>query len=116
MRLLIDTNIVLDFFLKREGTKDARDLFILAASGKENEFVSASTVTDILYLLIKSEKERNKKRPEAEKRSLHDISVIVQSKVTTLFSFLEVLPVTSDIISEALSLKWDDPEDAVQRY
>ena len=114
MRLLIDTNIVLDFLLRRDGTKSAKELFERALLKGEDEFVTASSVTDIMYIFTLSEKKRNKAFPEEQKLTKHQVAMEEQRKMESLLSFLKVLPVTDDDIHEALSLKWDDGEDALQ--
>lgn len=50
MKLLIDTNVLLDVLLKREPFYE-ESAKVLTLSGKENvyEFVSASAITDIYY-------------------------------------------------------------------
>ena len=114
MRLLIDTNIVLDFLLRRDGTKPAKELFEMALLKDEDEFVTASSVTDIMYIFTLSEDKKNKSLPEDRKLTKHQISMEVQRKMESLLSFLKVLPVTDDNVHEALSLRWDDGEDALQ--
>lgn len=52
MKLLIDTNIVLDVLLKREPFyQDAVKVMNLAQYDDIHEYVSASAVTDILHCL-----------------------------------------------------------------
>lgn len=114
MRLLIDTNIVLDFLLRRNGTVPAKDLFERALLHGDDEFVTASSVTDIMYIFNLSEEKRNKELPEGQKLTKHQIAMEVQRKMESLLSFLKILPVTNANIHEALALKWDDGEDALQ--
>ena len=98
MRLLIDTNIVLDFLLKRDGTKPAKELFERALLHGEDEFVTA--VTDIMYIFTLSEEKRNKSLPEEQKLTKHQVAMEVQRKLESLLSFLKVLPVTDDNVRE----------------
>lgn len=60
MKLLIDTNIVLDVLLKRLPFYDtaARVLKLSAREGV-TEFVSASATTDIYYIANKTVRDRN---------------------------------------------------------
>ena len=52
MRLLFDTNVVLDVLLRRvPWLIDSRSCWDLVASGRVTGFVSASTLTDIYYLV-----------------------------------------------------------------
>ncbi|MEH2358321.1 PIN domain-containing protein [Nostoc sp.] len=51
MKVLIDTNIVLDFLLEREPFfQDAELLFQEIASGRVVGYVTATTLTDIFYI------------------------------------------------------------------
>lgn len=51
MRVLLDTNIILDFFLEREPFfYDASRLFEAIADNQLEGFVTASSVTDIFYI------------------------------------------------------------------
>ena len=99
MRLLIDTNVILDYLLARQGfQEDAIRIFSLAAYDDTYEFVSSSAVTDIFYHVNKE---------------LHD-SYAAQSKLRELFKILTVLDVTQLDVMKALELHWKDFEDAVQ--
>ena len=52
MKLLIDTNIVLDVLLKREPFfQDAVKVMNMAQYDDVQEYISASAVTDILYCI-----------------------------------------------------------------
>ncbi|MEH2165651.1 MAG: PIN domain-containing protein [Nostoc sp.] len=51
MRVLIDTNIVLDYLLDREPfLQDAQALFNLIDSGQVVGYVTTTTLTDIFYI------------------------------------------------------------------
>jgi predicted nucleic acid-binding protein len=51
VRVLVDTNVVLDFLLEREPfLQDADALFQAIASGQVVSYVSATTLTDIFYI------------------------------------------------------------------
>ena len=55
MRLMIDTNIILDVLLKRDPFfKDSKAVLDLCESRKILGFISASTATDIFYLVRKA--------------------------------------------------------------
>lgn len=52
MKVLLDTNIVLDYLGANQGfTEDAEKLFDLATRRKDIKLVSSSAITDILYVL-----------------------------------------------------------------
>ena len=59
MNVLIDTNVVLDVFLKREPFFEHSQLILLAAEKHYlNAYVSASSVTDIFYVTRKTLKSK----------------------------------------------------------
>ena len=99
MRLLIDTNVILDYLLSREAFQEqAKALFDLVEYERDFEFVSSSAVTDIFYHL---------------NRALRN-SFEAQDQIRKLMSVLSVLNVTEQDIRTALDMRWKDFEDAVQ--
>lgn len=99
MKLLIDTNVVLDVILKREPFF-VRSFEVLALSKKEDiqEYISASAVTDIYYLAQRQLKNKD----------------LAKSILKELFTVVSVVGVSEQEIQNALILEWDDFEDAVQ--
>ena len=54
MKILVDTNVILDFFLLREPRQEAvKELFELVYQEKIEAFTTASSVTDIYYITAK---------------------------------------------------------------
>ena len=99
MKVLIDTNIILDFILRREPYyKNAAKINILSEKGYLTAYISASAVTDIFYI-AKKELENKEKALELLKN---------------LLKIICIASVTEDNIHEALDLKWEDFEDSVQ--
>ena len=100
LNLLIDTNVVLDFFLEREPFVDmsGRALALSRQYPEVQNFVSASTVTDIYYITYK-----NLKNHQA-----------VRGHFKELFEFVSVVKVTAEDIHAAFDLNWKDFEDSVQ--
>ena len=99
MRLLIDTNVVLDVMLKREPFyKSGAEILKLADRVSIQLFVSASSVTDIYYISRKCLGSRLKAKEALEK----------------LFSVVSVAGVTEDEIKQAMLMDWKDFEDSVQ--
>lgn len=98
MRILLDTNVVLDVALEREPF-DAAAVQILDASDfdRRHLFITASMATDIYYLVSKS------KGREAALEFLAD-----------LLDLVDVCQVDRNILSEALASDFLDFEDAVQ--
>ncbi len=99
MRILIDTNIVLDVMLKREPFyKMSLEILGLVKRDDVEEYISASTVTDIYYLAY---------------RQLRDKG-IVKNLMKELLTVVSVASVSGQEIENAISLEWNDFEDSVQ--
>ncbi len=99
MKILLDTNAILDYMLKREPNyEDCKDIIRRADLDDDYEIVSASAITDIHYIT---------------KRQLRD-TYDVQDAISDLLKIVHVGTVTEDNIRTALRLRWKDFEDAVQ--
>ena len=97
MRILFDTNVILDVLLEREPfVKPALYLMAEVERSRINGLICATTITTIYYLL---------------KKALGFREGICHIK--TLLSLFEIAPVNRAIIEEALNLKFPDFEDAV---
>jgi len=95
-KILLDTNIVLDIALQRPTFYEpAKEVFNLIKQNKIIAFVSATTVTDIFYVLKREKLEAFKYLKE-------------------LLKIVDVLNVDKNIILNALYSGWIDFEDAVQ--
>ncbi len=100
MDLLIDTNVVLDVFLEREPFLAMSNRAITLSRRYQNvqNFISASTVTDIYYITYKNLKNHQ----------------IVRERFKDMFRFVKVVAVTAEDIHAAFALDWKDFEDSVQ--
>ncbi|MCL1793506.1 MAG: PIN domain-containing protein [Oscillospiraceae bacterium] len=99
MTALIDTNVILDFMLRREPYyENAAKINILSEKGYISAYISASAVTDIFYIAKK------------ELRSRDAAVALIKSLLKTI----RIASVTENSIHEALDLNWDDFEDCVQ--
>lgn len=99
MRVLLDTNIVLDYLGANEGfTDDAEKVFDLASKREDIKLVSSSAITDILYVLRRAVKDR----------------VLVRQKYESFRRRINILSVTEKDIDTAFARDWKDFEDAVQ--
>ena len=99
MKLLIDTNVVLDVLLKREPFfKAATEVLNLAQRSDVREYVSASAITDIYYIA---------------RRQMKDHAA-VKDLLKRLLMVVSVAAVSEQEIQNALSLAWTDFEDSVQ--
>lgn len=97
MRVLLDTNVVLDVLLQRgPHVADSAAVLSVVESGVVTGLISATTVTTIYYLVEKA--------LGAGRARKH---------VDTLLSICEVAPVTEEVLREALALGFADYEDAV---
>ena len=98
MRLMVDTNIVLDVLVSRENfCEQSRSVLSLCENRKVQGFVSASAVTDIFYLTRKA------------LGSLEDTYKVISS----LPNILKVLTVTNDDVINAFQQKAKDFEDCL---
>ncbi|WP_017717819.1 PIN domain-containing protein [Kamptonema formosum] len=99
MRVLVDTNIILDFQLVREPfIREADALFQAMQSDRIVGYVTATTVTDIFYIVRR------------ETRSLER----ARQAVSTTLEAMEVCPVSGPILDRAFASNLRDFEDAVQ--
>lgn len=98
MNVLIDTNVVLDAVTGRAPYNiSAERLFLLAADDTIDACITASSVTDIYYLLHKY---------------LHD-SERSKEALAKLFGLFRILDVTGSDCRKALTISMSDYEDAV---
>lgn len=99
MRVLIDTNIILDFLLQREPFfQDAERLFQAIDSGEIVGYVTATTLTDIFYVA---------------RKYTGNIQQARQSVLDTL-TVMVICPVNKTVLESALASELADFEDAVQ--
>lgn len=98
MKLLIDTNVILDLVLNRKNASESASLFRKININEESAFVTTSSVTDLFYIIHKE---------------THDINVSydIMEKILRMVS---IITVTESDIYTALMLKWKDFEDCVQ--
>jgi predicted nucleic acid-binding protein len=98
MRALLDTDVILDFFLEREQSiEDATALLEANQRGDFDGYISASTPLNVFY----------------HARKFKGIAVARQV-VTILLASLPVCPIDRAVAQAALSLPFSDYEDAVQ--
>ena len=97
MKVLVDTNVVLDVLLDRHPFADAASgIFALIEQSKLQGILCATTITTIDYLLT-----QNLPRPAA------------RQTLRKLLALFEIAPVTRAVLEEALQSKMADFEDAV---
>jgi predicted nucleic acid-binding protein len=98
MKILIDANIALDVLLERQPFYIAGAQVLGLSKGGIELFLSASTITDIYYII-----HRERKSKEVAAASVRNILAIV-----------DIAAVTGNTIRRAVNLEWSDFEDAVQ--
>ena len=98
MKILLDTNIIIDALTSREPwNKSAEKIFLMSANHIVDMYITASSATDIYYLLRKFIKDT------------------AQSKkiMSKLYMIVGILDVTAENCMEALASSINDYEDAV---
>lgn len=99
MRLLLDTNVMLDMFACREGF--CQEALAIKAMGLYNDadlWVSAKSFTDVFYVMNKSGKYE---------------SEVIQDLFLENLSYLNVCKIDKDDIMESARAKWPDFEDCL---
>ncbi len=98
MRILFDTDVVLDIVLAREPfAQDSVQLFELHEQGKISAYIAAITPINVFYIT------RKLKGPREAHRA-----------VELLLRSLAVCPLSDSILKQAYKLPFGDYEDAVQ--
>ena len=99
MRVLLDTNILLDYFAHRDPHyQSARKLMLFAALGEFELWASSSQLTDVFYLLTSGQ---DKLSSDEAKESLQRLRRIVH-----------VCSMGEEEVDAALLSAWEDFEDA----
>ncbi|AFY60819.1 PIN domain-containing protein [Synechococcus sp. PCC 6312] len=98
MRLLIDTNVVLDFLQEREPfVESAAELFARIDRGEIEGFIAATTITNIYYIV---------------RRGVG--AIVAKNSVIQILSSLNICTVDQEVLEQAIKLNFQDYEDAVQ--
>jgi predicted nucleic acid-binding protein len=98
MRVLLDSDVVLDFLLEREPFFEvAGELFELIAQGACNGYISGITPINVFYLMRKA------KGIDKARQAISDLLIAVG-----------VCPITQTVLEDAFALSFTDYEDAVQ--
>ncbi len=98
--ILIDTDVILDFFFDRKPFSDnAAAILSLCESKQINGFITAVIISNTYYLLRKTATHKK-----------------VIDKLKVLLSFINILPIDKQNIETALNSEFKDFEDALQNY
>lgn len=98
--LLLDTDVLLDFFLDRKPfSDDATKILLLCELKQLNGFVTPVIISNLYYLL----------------RKISNHNKVIE-KLNQLLTFIDVLDMNREIIIKALNSDFKDFEDALQNY
>ncbi len=98
MKVLLDTNIILDIVLERQPFWEPAILLLeVAPQANLTFYVTATTVTDLYYIVCKAKDH-----------------TIARSFIVDILEFMQVAGVDRDVIKEAIHSNIADFEDAVQ--
>src|SRR5512138_2734462 len=99
-KVLIDTDVILDFFFNRKPYADyAAKIFSLCEANVIQAYVTPVIISNAYYLLRQTAKHEK-----------------VIEKLGQLLSFTEILLIDKEILVQAMSSKFKDFEDAIQNY
>lgn len=98
--VLIDTDVILDFFFDREPfSENAAEILALCEQKEITGYITPVIISNTYYLLRQTAKHEK-----------------VIEKLSLLISFLEVLTMDKKVIEHALRSDFKDFEDALQNY
>lgn len=97
MKLFLDTNILLDLLLERDGFEESAEIIEMSNEGKCQLFVSSLTMVNIAYVYQKT---------------VGREAIIPNLKLIS--SLMEVLPLSGDDIERSYYLDGRDFEDTIQ--
>ncbi len=98
--ILIDSDVIMDFFLDREPFRNDASLILSMCERKRiNGYVTPIIISNVYYLLRKVGKRET-----------------VVSSLKDLISFIDIIDVNKAIVIHALNADFNDFEDALQNY
>lgn len=97
MKILVDTNVILDIVLERQPFYEQSARFLQVSAQSNTIYITATTITD-LYYIVRKAKGRE----------------IALAFVEDLLKLVEIAAVDKKVILQALQLGLTDFEDAVQ--
>ena len=99
-RILIDTDVILDFFFDREPfAENAAKILSLCESKEIKGFITPVIISNVYYLLRQTAKHEK-----------------VIEKLKMLVSITDILVIDKEAILQALNSNFNDFEDALQNY
>ena len=101
MRLLVDTNVFLEFLLKRENYAHVDKFFYYANLYKNQIFITSMSMRDIGYVV---------------RKSIHNNEMTRKLQIAAYSMVSKVISISSDSAIESLYSCFDDYEDSIQYY
>ena len=101
MKLLVDTNVLLEFLLKREKYDLVSNFFYLANLKANQTFITSMSMRDIGYIVHKYNHDNSKTK---------QIQILLYSMIT------KVIPISADNAIESLYSDISDYEDSLQSF
>ncbi|TQD34008.1 type II toxin-antitoxin system VapC family toxin [Haloflavibacter putidus] len=99
-KVLINTDVILDFFFDREPFAEfATEILNRCEEKKINGFTTPVIICNVYYLLRKTAKHQ-----------------LVIEKIKQLLSIIEITEMNKDVVLEALNSEFKDFEDALQNF
>lgn len=98
-KVFLDTNILLDYLLRREGVDNAREILMQGYQGKIKLYVSSLSFSNIAYIV----------RKQFKGEALYNMLTIIREMAG-------VVSVDESIIDNAIGLRAADFEDAIQYF
>ena len=98
MRLLIDTNVLLDMIFSRANCENSIRLFRKIEQEGSAAYITASAVTDLFYII---------------RKETHDTEKTYEV-LENVLKLTQILSVTGNDIRDAYDEKWKDFEDCLQ--
>ena len=92
MKLLIDTNVILDLVFNRANAAVSADVFRRISNNSDIALITASSATDLFYIIHKETHNSN-------------TSYRIMEKILKITS---IIPVIENDILTAMMLKWND--------
>jgi len=100
MKILLDTDIILDFFFDRKPYADAAAKILSLSELKQIEvYITPIIISNVYYLLRKTTSHAQ-----------------IMSQLKLLMSIINILPINKEIVLLALNSSFKDFEDALQNY
>ncbi|WP_317126008.1 PIN domain-containing protein [Chryseobacterium sp. SC28] len=98
--ILIDTDVILDFFFDRKPySDDASEILSLCEKGKVRGFVTSVIISNVYYLL---------------KKTANHVNVVASLKL--LLTIIDISNIDKDVVLAALHSDFKDFEDALQNF